>query len=477
MTSQEITRFTPYQLAALPQWCPYTHFAMLCGVAVGKTFTGAHFAIWHIMTKPHLTGFIGANTYDQLNQATMRELLYWLDTYGIEYVVDRTPPKEWKAKRFKKYQNIITTYYRGKPTTIFTRVLLKGNPLRGMEFSWYWIDETRDTPMNTHDIILSRLRESEYIKGLVTTTTAGEDWCYKRFTKNVKKDDFTYGSLHVETKMSVKYGIITEKFYRDLLASYDEMTALQELFAKHVNAIAGRAYFAAGDSNCLQTAPWGDEYPDPSRPLIIGCDFNFAPAPCIWMVGQVGPDMPHPEHEDLYYSDCIHWFAQIRGTQVSTPDLVKQLVGQFGVDFFYQIYGDASGNRGTTSNAGESDYIQMANTFDDLGCDYSIDVDQANPKVKDRVTSMNAMLKNALGQSRMTYNPDQCPDFHSDMNVVGWKPNISGTQKLDDCGDYERTHASDGGGYAIYKLFPIGKRARIIESLPSALRQDEYNRF
>lgn len=458
----------PWQYLALNQ--PYTHFGMFNGIATGKTFTGAHFALYHVMHMPELTGFIGANTYDQMNQATLREVFYWFDVYGIEYVIDRVPPKHWGAKKFKKYHNILTCFFNGKPTTIFTRVLADGNPLRGIEFSWYWIDETRDTPEETHDIILSRLRESNYVKGLVTTTTAGEDWSYDRFVKREKltpEQAHMYGSMHVPTIKSVEYGIITSDFYATLEASYSEMMALQELWAKHVNVGGGRAYYSAGEWNRKRIAPWGDHMPNPDRPIIIGCDFNFSPAPCIWMFGQVGPNLIDP-HSGQLFSDQIHWFGEVSGIEMSTPQMTMMLIQKVGHDFFYEIFGDASGDKGTTSNAGEHDYNQMTEVLIENGIAYTLDVDQQNPRVKDRVENMNFMFKSFRGEVRQSYNPDNCPLFDKDCRVAGWKINSGGKGKLSDGGDVEVTHATDGAGYAVMKKFPPGRRAYIVESNRSA---------
>lgn len=461
----------PWQHLALTQ--PFDHFAMLAGIATGKTYTGAHFAIKMLKEHPELTGFIGANTYDQLSQATLRELFYWLDEYEFEYVVDCQPPQSWGSKKkFKKYSNIISVRQGDHVTHIFTRVLGKGNPLRGIEFSWYWIDETRDTPRDTHDVILSRLRESkEFRKGLVTTTTNGEDWVHDRFVKGRKHNlngKKLYGSMHVRTIKSVEAGIISQDFYDALLQSYSPMMAEQELNAQHVNVEGGRAYYAAGPDNALHVAPWGDTYPNIDRPLIIGCDFNFSPAPLVWMVGQLSPD-----------GDSIHWFNEMSGVEVGTRQMTVRVMQQFP-NFFYRVFGDMSGNQGTTSNAGHTDYHQMGDEFSEAGVMFSIDAMEAdpsesksNPRVKLRVENMNAMFKNALGEIRQTYNPEMCPLLDGDIRVVGWKPNIlMGRGKLDDNGDKQRTHASDGAGYAVFRLFPPGRRVEIIESLPSVIRKD-----
>lgn len=446
----------------------------------GKSFTGSHFAIWHIIHKPELTGMIGANNYDQLSQASLREMFYWLEQYGLEYVIDRMPPENWGVRRaFKSYKNILLVRnpHTGKVTTIFTRVLSDANPLRGVEFSWYWLDETRDTPEITHDVVLSRMRETiGYARGIITTTPNGEDWSYERFVKNAHKAKI-YGSLHVRTEESVKAGIISPDYYNIMRGSYSPLLAMQELDAMHVNILGGKAYYAASDRNRQRKAPWGDTHPSRERPLVVGCDFNFAPAPLVWAVGQVGPDIHGPNGE--FWGDHIHWFGELSGREISTQEMTIKLINQYP-DFFYRIYGDVSGGVGTTSNAGQTDYDQMNMVLSDANCVFSIDYhhlegdeSHANPKVRSRVENVNRLLCNALGEVRMTYNPQSCPYLDGDMKMVGWKPQTqAGRGKLDDGGNKDRTHASDAVGYAVYKLFPPQRYGRIMPTMVSSIRSE-----
>lgn len=455
--------FAPWQ--AVAAFSPITHMAMFGGVATGKTYTGSQYSIWHFLNHPDKTGFIGANSYDQLTQATLRELFYWLDFYEIEYVIDQIPPTTWghTRKQFKSYKNILSVRHpdSGKIVHSFIRVLSDPDALRGIEFSWYWIDETRDTPQNTHEILMSRMRESaDYMRGLLTSTTNGEDWAYKKFC--LGNDGRLFGSMHVRTEESVKLGIISDPFYQSLRRSYSELLSAQELDALHVNVLGGRAYYASSEKNKTSIAPWGDEFPNNDRPLVVGADFNFAPAPHIWMVGQVGPGN---------YSDQFHWFGELSGQETSTRQMTQTLAAQYP-GFFYEVFGDVSGGKGTTSNAGEHDYAQIGQELSDLGCEYTVDYDQSNPRVRDRVENMNALFKNSLGEIRQTYDPAKCPHLDADLRVVGWKQTIiSGRGKLDNAGDIQRTHASDGAGYAMYKKFPPQRRGMLLPPVKSPFLQ------
>lgn len=460
-----------YQAFAI--YSPFEHLGMFGGVACGKTFTGSHFALECMEQQPDLTGLIGANNHDQLSQATLRELIYWLDEYGYDYEIDCKPPLV--PKRFKTYKNILSVRTKAKPKVwshTFTRIMSAPNPLRGIEFSWYWLDESRDTPENTHDVVLSRMRESrKFRRGLLTSTTNGEDWAFNRFVKNVRRGQRMYGSMHIPTYRGVQKGFLSQEYYDMLRATYSELMAMQELDALHVNVRGGRAYYSFGPWNEAFISPWGALTPDPSRPLIIGCDFNYTPAPCVWMVGQMGPELYGPS--GIYYGKCIHWFAEISGVERSTPEMTAMLANQFP-GFFYRIFGDSSGNRGTTSNAGRHDYAQIAEVLYSAGIQFTIDADQSNPHIKDRVENMNRLGRNAMGQTHMTYNPHRCPLFASDTKVVGWKKTVgtSMVARLDDGGNKQLTHATDGAGYAVFKLLPPNYRTFMGETMASPIVTD-----
>jgi hypothetical protein len=333
--------------------------------------------------------------------------------------------------------------------------------LRGLTISWFVLDEVRDTPANTFDVMLGRMRESDYMNSLICTTTNGLDWVYQRFVKNRDPNSKLYGVVRVKTIEAVKAGIITKSFYDSLEASYSPMLARQELHAEHVNAHSGRAYYAGTGANRSRVCPWtGSDQPDPSMPLVVGCDFNFQPAPLVWVVGQAHPT-----------EDKFHVFYEISGVELSTREATRRLIDSAPNASFFRVYGDASGTRGQTSNAGEHDYAQIGQELEDAGCMFSIDVDPSNPLVKDRVENMNRLLQSAVGEISLTYNPDRCPLLDEDIQMVGWKETaLKRHGKLDDIGDSKRTHASDGLGYAMFKIFPPTRRFGLVDSVPSAIR-------
>lgn len=448
-----------YQIAAILN--PFVHFAFVGGVASGKTFVGVHWVLRMLMENPGKNGFIGANTFDQLSTATLQELFLWFNEYGIDYVSDKQPPKEWKApKRFKSYENVISVRYKIKKkeyiSYIFTRVMSGANNLRGITITWAWMDEIAFAPEAAHNVVLSRLRQTKgYFRTLVTTTTNGENWFWKRFFKNPSP---LYRTMHVKTIESVKAGIISQEFYDSLRSSYSVNLAIQELDAGYVNALEGRTYYAAAKANEAPLCPWnGLTRPDPAYPLELSCDFNYSPAPMVWCLSQRSP-----------CGKKLHVFKEFSAVECSTERMAQTIANFYG-NFHIRVYGDSSGTHGTTSNAGMTDYKIIANIFAKANIVYSINTEKANPLVRDRTENVNRMLLNGMNEISLTYNPALCPLLHADFTKVGWN---KASGKLTGNGDHTLTHASDGLGYLIWKLFPPLARGTEISKLQGNHRQD-----
>src|SRR5688572_30171846 len=83
-------------------------YGLFCGgVGSGKTATGSHFAIDRINNNPETIGFIGANTYKQLDQSTLKAFFGFLEKYEIEYTFNKAPKYNYKSQ-FKKHDGIIS---------------------------------------------------------------------------------------------------------------------------------------------------------------------------------------------------------------------------------------------------------------------------------------------------------------------------------------------------------------------------------
>ena len=134
-----------------------------------------------------------------------------------------------------------------------------------------------------------------------------------------------------------------------------------------------------------------------------------------------------------------------------TPDMIRRIKEQFylydGNDYRKSreiyIYPDASGDSRKSVNASKTD-IQL---LKDAG--FKIIVNSANPPVKDRINSMNAMFLNAMGERRYLVNTKMCPTYTENLQQQTWSDN----------GEPDKTagndHTNDAAGYFIVKDFPI----------------------
>lgn len=133
------------------------------GVGSGKThIIGARNAIY-AKDYPHVRGFIGANTYQQLSKSTLVGVFKFWGMVGIkrdiDYVVDRQPPEHFKiyGERLKKYDNTIS-FSNGK--LLFLGSLENYEMIDGQEFAHADLDETKDSPEAAiTEVILPRLRQ------------------------------------------------------------------------------------------------------------------------------------------------------------------------------------------------------------------------------------------------------------------------------------------------------------------------------
>jgi len=136
----------------------------MAGAGSGKTHVMGLISADFIINHPHVCGFIGANTYGQLSKATLKRIFtVWKDVFGwtngVDYIVDRKPPKSWIKfdVELKDYKNTISF---DNGCLILLGSLDNYKAIDGTEFAWALLDETKDTKEEAvKEIIVGRLRQ------------------------------------------------------------------------------------------------------------------------------------------------------------------------------------------------------------------------------------------------------------------------------------------------------------------------------
>lgn len=173
---------------------------------------------------------------------------------------------------------------------------------------------------------------------------------------------------------------------------------------------------------------------DPSREIIVGCDFNVDPM--CWTLSH-------------YKDGKILVFDEIMLRNTSTQATLDYLNNKYYQHTAgWRFYGDAS-SRARKTNATKSDYLIIKN--DARFGHKRVFFPQKNPHIRDRFASVNAAFKNAAGDIRL-YVSINCKRLINDFSIVSYSEYSS------DIEDYRGTdigHMSDAIGYVIHRLIPF----------------------
>ena len=145
----------------------------------------------------------------------------------------------------------------------------------------------------------------------------------------------------------------------------------------------------------------------------------------------------------IYVKRPNGWHAVDQLTGVyDTPELCKVLKERFQ-GHKITIYPDASGNSRKTVNASESDISLLKQAG------FTVKVNAQNPRVKDRILSVNG----ALSQGKLWVNARKCPDVVSCLEQQAYDKN----GEPDKQGGFD--HQNDATGYPIVYEMPVRKPA------------------
>ena len=147
---------------------------------------------------------------------------------------------------------------------------------------------------------------------------------------------------------------------------------------------------------------------------------------------------------EIFYigPNWIHVFDEVRLKNATTYDMVEELVKRYPEA---KIFPDASGSARKSSAVNSDHYIIKSNPG------YSISVPKANPPVRERVNSVNKLIRDG------NFSCENCPNLIMDFERNVWSGNDI------DKRDSTQSHASDAMGYAINRLHPATRK--IMESV------------
>ncbi len=414
----------------------YKYMLFSGGVGSGKTTTGSHFAIERMVNDSKCVGFIGANTYKQLDQSTLKNFFQYLHQYQINYTFNTKPHYGYRSK-FKKHDGILS-FPNG--CQVITRSLDNYDDLRGIELGWVWIDETRDTKVEAWRVLLGRHRDKQAKRlcGLITSTPNGYDWMYDEFVdkpgKVIDNKVINRGYGYVISSTEDNEKNLPDGYIETLISSYDKKLADQEIRGLFTNISAGKAYYAFDkDKHVI------DIYDDVIlgyKKYFVSFDFNVSPMTasiCIMKDGRL-IQIDEFYRDNSNSAEAAQYFAD------------KYLTDRYDKESIeVEIHGDATGRaRSTASNM--SNYQIIIDVLSKKVSTEQIDlmVSRSNPSVRDRMASVN----NALEKGNLLLSR-KCENTIRDFERV----------KMNDKGEIDKkdirlSHSTDNIGYLVVDKFP-----------------------
>lgn len=198
--------------------------ALIGGIGSGKSWSGAHYSIGRVVNNPASLHFIGANTYSQLETATLKTLFNELQNLGIEYNYN--------------HNKGLLTFAGG---TALCKTMDNYEMLRGIEIGSFWIDESRDLKQEAFDMMMGRLRDknAKELQGRVTSTPAGYNWMFDYFHKDGTKNNPEFRMINAVSMDNI---YLPAGYLESIKAQYSDEFYEQEILGRFVRGGKGTIF-------------------------------------------------------------------------------------------------------------------------------------------------------------------------------------------------------------------------------------------
>ena len=324
-----------------------------------------------------------------------------------------------------KESNKEVHFYRGGfyYGTIICRSMDKPSSIVGFKIARALVDEIDVLPTDKAEQawnkIIARLRL--VIQGVensigVTTTPEGFRFVYSKFSDSPTK---SYSMVQASTYENQEF--LPDDYIASLIETYDEGLALAYIDGLFVNLTSGTVYRNFDRATCNSSEEIRDK-----EPLYIGQDFNVNNMASVVYVKR---------------KSVWHAVAELTGG-LDTPSTIDT-INERWPDHEITIYPDASGKNRSSKGASTSDIAMLKQAK------FKVRAKAGNPRVKDRVLSVNTAFSKGL----LKVNTRACPEYTKCLEQQAYDKN----------GEPDKTsghdHQNDAGGYPVVYEMPVKKPA------------------
>ena len=337
--------------------------ALVCGFGAGKTVG--------LVAKATIIAAMNIGNVSALFEPTHAMLIDILVRTCNELFDQWQIPFSYRASPLPSF----TLEFEEGTHTILLRTMLTYQRLRGQNLCAVGFDEADTIPKrdaeSAMNMALARLRSGNVQQFYATTTPEGHGWAFETFKKDPKPDT---NLIQAKTEDN-KY--LPEGFIESLKANYPDQLIKAYLNGEFVNLTMSAVYnrFDRNIHVCNQLPNYKNEI------LRVGLDFNIQNTNCVIGVR---------DGNKLVIIDEI---TKMHDTDAISQELLRRYPNQKIL-----VYPDASGgNRSTNASATDISILESYG-FTNMS-------PRSNPPIKDRVSAVNALLKNGKGEVRLAISP------------------------------------------------------------------------
>ena len=410
---------------------PYRAIWVKGGLGSGKSHVGAAFACSRAFLDPTSRGLITANTYSQLETATIPALVEFADQFNIPIEPRRATVEETaKAIVARRLVKIFDCSILVLSAEAFMGQTVNSTESgRGLEVRWIVGDELSYASKSAWDTLNGRLgRGKGKIKGLALITSSINrndpyNYLWDIFIDPERSDDLKrlYTAVNL---LTIDNDSLDADYATSLEASFTKELAAIELLGEFAVTTEGVVFSYFDRAQHVKALSHDKLYP-----LHLSFDFNRHPATAT--ISQNIGDKIHVLKE----------FYLLNSDTFKLAAAVQQYISAMN-PFYFEIHGDATGaNR--SANSTQSNWDIIHNEL--RGLNFARRYGKTNPPVLDTINSVNCLLK----QNRIEVDVS-CKELIKDLEQMKFDK----TGGLDKKSDLMRTHCGDTIRYLVHDLYP-----------------------
>lgn len=411
-------KLLPYQ-AEFVNDTEHRYQAFVGGLGTGKTKSAVYKALFLLQVNKGCNGIGAEPTGPQLAIFT-NEMDKTCGEIGIKYIYNgggRNSPAYYQFD-----------FGSGKQKLYLVSGENWRRTLVGFNCAFGFVDEADTIPNMDEGLAMwnamnDRIRDpnAKHRITFATSTPEGFHILHNLFVENATHEK----KMYVATTMQNIF--LPPSYVQDQLSRYTPQQAEAKIYGRFVNVFGQRVYDCF-DRAVNSTTHTLEMYP--RNVLHIGMDFN---------IGQMSATVSIIDDKKQVLT-----LDEITG-ELTTDSMIAAIKRKFP-NRVLLIYPDTNGkNRSANANADETSINKLKNAFGQQSCFYRGN----NPSIsKERVPAVNAMFKNAKGESRCFVNLERCKVLVKGLEQQGYKDGKPDkTNGLD--------HCLDAYGYFMHYRFPI----------------------